>query len=57
MVLFAFGNGLSALAPSYGWMLAFRFLAGLPHGAYFGVASLSPPLWSRASSGPRPCRA
>ncbi|MCG5249413.1 MFS transporter [Methylorubrum extorquens] len=40
MVLFALGNGLSALAPSYDWMLAFRFLAGLPHGAYFGVAAL-----------------
>ncbi|GAA0263028.1 Inner membrane transport protein YdhP [Methylorubrum aminovorans] len=40
MVLFALGNALSALAPSYGWMLAFRFLAGLPHGAYFGVAAL-----------------
>ena len=40
MVLFALGNGLSALAPSYPWMLAFRFLAGLPHGAYFGVAAL-----------------
>lgn len=40
MVLFAIGNTLSALAPSYGWMLAFRFLAGLPHGAYFGIAAL-----------------
>ena len=40
MVLFALGNGLSALAPSYPWMLVFRFLAGLPHGAYFGVAAL-----------------
>ncbi|MGR6329486.1 MFS transporter [Sphingomonas sp. XXL09] len=40
MTLFAIGNGLSALAPTYGWMLAFRFLAGLPHGAYFGIASL-----------------
>jgi DHA1 family inner membrane transport protein len=40
MGLFALGNALSALAPSYGWMLAFRFLAGLPHGAYFGVAAL-----------------
>jgi DHA1 family inner membrane transport protein len=40
MVLFALGNGLSALAPSYHWMLGFRFLAGLPHGAYFGVAAL-----------------
>lgn len=40
MLLFALGNGLSALAPSYGWLLAFRFLSGLPHGAYFGVAAL-----------------
>ncbi|WP_019903669.1 MFS transporter [Methylobacterium sp. 77] len=40
MVLFALGNGLSALAPSYHGMLLFRFLAGLPHGAYFGVAAL-----------------
>src|SRR6201994_4306289 len=40
MLLFALGNGLSALAPSYGWLVAFRFLAGLPHGAYFGVAAL-----------------
>ena len=40
MLLFSVGNGLSAVAPSYPWMLAFRFLAGLPHGAYFGVAAL-----------------
>jgi DHA1 family inner membrane transport protein len=37
---FALFNGLSALAPTYEWMLAFRFLSGLPHGAYFGAASL-----------------
>lgn len=40
MALFAVGNGLSALAPTYEWMLAFRFLSGVPHGAYFGVAAL-----------------
>lgn len=40
MVFFAAANGLSAFAPDYHWMLAFRFLAGLPHGAYFGVAAL-----------------
>ncbi len=40
MGLFAVGNVLSALAPTYGWMLVFRFLSGLPHGAYFGVAAL-----------------
>lgn len=40
MAMFAVGNGLSALAPTYELMLAFRFLSGLPHGAYFGIASL-----------------
>ncbi len=40
MALFAIGNALSALAPTFGWMLTFRFLSGLPHGAYFGVAAL-----------------
>lgn len=40
MAIFAVANGLSALAPSYGWMLLFRFLSGLPHGAYFGIAAL-----------------
>lgn len=40
MLIFALANGLSALAPNYEWMLAFRFLSGLPHGAYFGIAAL-----------------
>ncbi|MDP1026724.1 MFS transporter [Sphingomonas sp. KR1UV-12] len=40
MVLFALGNAMSALASSYHAMLLFRFLSGLPHGAYFGVAAL-----------------
>jgi MFS transporter, DHA1 family, inner membrane transport protein len=40
MAAFALANGLSAFAPDYHWMLFFRFLAGLPHGAYFGVAAL-----------------
>jgi DHA1 family inner membrane transport protein len=40
MGLYALGNGLSAIAPSYHWMIAFRFLSGLPHGAYFGIAIL-----------------
>jgi DHA1 family inner membrane transport protein len=40
MSVFAVGNLLSALSPSYAWMLAFRFLSGLPHGAYFGIATL-----------------
>lgn len=40
MALFVAGNTASALAPSYHWMLVFRFISGLPHGAYFGVAAL-----------------
>jgi DHA1 family inner membrane transport protein len=33
-------NVLSALATGYGVLFVARFLDGLPHGAYFGVASL-----------------
>ena len=40
MVLFALGNIASAASPHYGAMLLARFVSGLPHGAYFGVASL-----------------
>ncbi len=40
MLFYAAANLLSGMAPSYHWMLAFRFLSGLPHGAYFGVAAL-----------------
>jgi MFS transporter, DHA1 family, inner membrane transport protein len=40
MTVFAAGNFASALAPDYGWLVMLRFLTGLPHGAYFGVASL-----------------
>jgi len=41
MVVFSLGNLLSALSPTYGWMLVFRFFSGLPHGAYFGIATLA----------------
>ncbi|WP_442679359.1 MFS transporter [Sphingomonas sp. ASY06-1R] len=40
MAAFAVGNALSAIAPSFRILLIFRFLAGLPHGAYFGTAAL-----------------
>lgn len=40
MVAFVIGNSLSALAGNYELLAAARFLSGLPHGAYFGVASL-----------------
>src|SRR3954447_8213720 len=40
MVAFAAANAMSAVAASYGLLLFSRFLCGVPHGAYFGVASL-----------------
>ncbi|WP_245717564.1 MFS transporter [Nocardia jejuensis] len=41
MVAFTIGNAATVLAPSYSTLMAARFLSGLPHGAYFGVASLA----------------
>jgi DHA1 family inner membrane transport protein len=40
MLIYATGNIASALATDFQTLVAFRFLSGLPHGAYFGVASL-----------------
>ncbi|MGH6810227.1 MAG: MFS transporter, partial [Ensifer adhaerens] len=40
MLLFAIGNFASAIAPDFYTLVAARFFAGLPHGAYFGVAAL-----------------
>src|SRR5690606_12212421 len=40
MLAFVAGNALSALATNHGLLTTARFLSGLPHGAYFGVASL-----------------
>lgn len=40
MVLFAAANILSALAPTFLSFTILRFISGLPHGAYFGVAAL-----------------
>lgn len=40
MAVFGVANCLSAMSPSYNWLLVFRFMSGLPHGAYFGVAAL-----------------
>jgi DHA1 family inner membrane transport protein len=37
---FVVGNLATAILPSFGWVLAARFVSGLPHGAYFGIASL-----------------
>lgn len=40
MAVFAAGNLLSAFAPDFNSFFILRFLTGLPHGAYFGVAAL-----------------
>jgi len=40
MLLVFLFNGLFALAPNYTLLLITRFLAGLPHGAYFGIGAV-----------------
>jgi DHA1 family inner membrane transport protein len=40
MALFTVGSLASALAPGFGTLVAARFLAGLPHGAFFGVGAV-----------------
>lgn len=40
MMVFLLGNAASALATGFASLTLARFFAGLPHGAYFGVASL-----------------
>ena len=40
MAFFTIANLSSLLAPNYESMLVSRFLAGLPHGAYFGIAAI-----------------
>jgi len=40
MVVFALGNFISAMAQNYWALIALRFITGLPHGAYFGIAAL-----------------
>ncbi|MEU6709530.1 MFS transporter [Streptomyces wuyuanensis] len=40
MALFTVGNLASALAPGFGTLVAGRVLAGLPHGAFFGVGAV-----------------
>ena len=40
MLIFAAGNISSAMAPTFETFTLLRFISGLPHGAYFGVAAL-----------------
>ncbi|GAB3126974.1 MFS transporter [Novispirillum itersonii] len=40
MLFFGVGNLVSAIAPAMTSMMTARFITGLPHGTYFGVAAL-----------------
>jgi len=40
MLMFAVFNALSAFAPNFHLMMLSRFMAGLPHGAFFGVGAV-----------------
>lgn len=40
MLMFAVFNAMSAFAPNFEVMMVSRFLAGLPHGAFFGVGAI-----------------
>lgn len=40
MLVFAAGNALSAIASGYELLMLARFVCGIPHGAFFGIASI-----------------
>ncbi|OTA26705.1 MFS transporter [Alloscardovia macacae] len=40
MVITIVGNLMAALAPNFGILLTARFISGLPHGAFFGTATI-----------------
>ncbi|MET0901565.1 MAG: MFS transporter [Mycobacterium sp.] len=40
MAVFTLGNLASVVAPTYESLVVARFVAGVPHGAYFGIAAL-----------------
>ncbi|MEW2478589.1 MFS transporter [Mycobacterium sp. NPDC049093] len=41
MTVFTLGNVASMLAPTYATLVTARFVTGLPHGAFFGIAALA----------------
>lgn len=53
MAAFLVGNIGTALAPNLGLVLVARFLAGLPHGAYFGLAAIVAVSLAKAGRGPQ----
>ena len=54
MALMLVGNLGAAVAPDYWSLLAARFISGLPHGAYFGVASIVAVSWLTRVEVPKP---
>ncbi|MBA0049246.1 MFS transporter [Mycobacterium sp. NPDC050853] len=40
MIAFTIGNAATMFAPGYAALIVSRFVSGLPHGAYFGIAAL-----------------
>lgn len=40
MLWFTLFNTLSAFSPNYWTMMVFRFLSGMPHGAFFGIGAV-----------------
>jgi len=40
MLMFTIFNAMSAFAPNFEFMMLSRFMAGLPHGAFFGVGAV-----------------
>src|SRR5699024_9257817 len=54
MAMFVVGNAAGAFAPDQTWLIAARFVAGIPHGAYFGVASWWPRRWPARAGRPDP---
>jgi DHA1 family inner membrane transport protein len=40
MAVFTFGNVATVCAPNYESLMVARFVAGVPHGAFFGIAAL-----------------
>ena len=41
MLLCFVGNAMAALAPSAGMLTVARFISGMPHGAFFGTATIA----------------
>lgn len=53
MLLFLVGNAAAALAPDYPTLMVARFVSGLPHGGFFGLASLAAVALARPGQGGR----